>query len=369
MTHSARLVAITVAVIAVCSGCGDDGVDRIPAIELRPIESYASPLWTGTLTPDDPVVAEVEGAPITMSMLRQQLERAGEGADPRQVLERMIEFELLARAAFEAGKYEEAIVGDAMRKALATTWIDSNFETGLTHDDIPRKYLELAYEHARHKFDHFHWFMVADIQLLCCKTDNRDACFMERFDDVDERHAHLKTCFEYHEPEIQKMYAQVRGANTLAEFEELHQVAAMDIPMPELRDQYGALALLHKYEMQYDVDRSHEDQFSGKITYRVFYKEISDGVRNAWLANDMQVPFMTAPIRSPLGYHLLFVDEVVPEKHWPLDHPDVMPEVKRHAFTPWRQVHFAESLERMCAEVGCEIQHQRLVPLQELEEN
>jgi len=364
-----RTIAATAVLIAFAA-CTEEEQAPAMSFELRPIESFESPQWTGKMAADDPVVATVAGTPITLSMLRTQVERAGEEADPEAILNRMIELELLAREAFDAGKYTDQVVGQAMRQALAYAWITDQFERKISPTDIPRKYRELAFRHMRNRFDHFERFVLHDVQILCCVQDDKDSCYSDMFEDVEERREHLKSCFEYHEPEAQKLRAMLAEAKTLAEFREKYLVGSMDIPSAALSEQYHTSSKIQDYDFQYDVDSTYEEQFESdrKITYRVFHKGVMEGVKAAWLANGKKAPFVTPVLRTSLGFHIIFASEFHPEQHWGLDHPEVVKEVEANAFNPWRQIYFNELVEKLCAEVGCVIDHQRLVPLQEAQD-
>ncbi len=357
-------------VVALAVGCGQDEPTRAAvSVELRPIESFESELWTGKQPADDPVVATVAGAEIRLSRLQRQLDLAPEGTDPAAVLDRMIEFELLAREAFEAGKYTEEVVGQKVREAMVRAWIEDHFEHTISPKDVPRAFLERGYEFMLGKFDHYEHFFVADAQILCCASGVAESCYSDLFDTVEERVDHVNNCFEYHLDDAQKLRAALEGSKTLKEFEDNFTAASMAYPQPELRSQFGTAAQLGKYDFQNDIDRTWEDQFGShvkKIRYRVFAKPVMDGARDAWLAANRTTPVLSPVIKSDFALHILFVYEVRPERHDTLETPSVLEEVQNNAFPPWRILHFQQTMERLCKEVGCDIDHTRLVPLQEL---
>jgi hypothetical protein len=378
-TLSSALLTPLCLLLLVAPGCIEDTPPvRHHGVELKPIESFEVPLWTGTLKPDDPVVATVEGTPITVSMLQQQVDLAGADADPKTVLNRMIEFELLAREAFRPtmemadqlpeSKYDLEHVGEPMRKALARRWIEISFEDEISEADIPDEYLGKAYEMFRSRYDHFERFVIRDIQLLCCTQDNYEACFTNEFDRPEERVAHTEACIEHHGDAANRVRELVADSATPEEFKEIYESRVkVEVPGPDLGATYGVRAKMQDYDFQYDVDTSYEKQFE-KIRYHIFYQEIMDGVRDAWFEAELKTPFITPVIKTPLGYHVIYVSKVQAERHWAVDHPEVQKELRKNIFTPWRQVYFAARMEQLCQDAGCELNHKRLAALQDYEE-
>jgi hypothetical protein len=349
------------------SACGGDDPTRLPSIQLRPISSFESPLWVGDVPENDLLVARVEGTPIYLSQLQAQVERAGDDANPRAILDRMIELELFAREAFKSGKYTFAVVGESIKKVMVLRWLLRHMETEISPADIPDKYLFMAYKQYRGAYDHFERFLVLDVQVLCCKDVYAENCFTDLSNDKEEQKQHLKACIDYHESDAQKLHAQLSQAQSVKDFRRIHELASMDYPNSVLRSQYDTAAVINDFDFQYDVNTSYEKQFE-KIRYRMLYKELMDGVRDAYFKADKQAPFMVPPIRSRIGWHLVYVHKVIPEKHWKVGHPQVQEELRKGAFTPWRKVYFLQNMERICKEMGCEFHHERLVPLQELDD-
>ena len=369
MTRRA-LMASAVAVLA--AGCSQEGPPRgSGGAALRPIDGFDSPLWTGVLAPNDTVVARVEGQPITRSMLEAQLRRAGPDAEPKAVLERMIEFELLAREAFRAGHYTESVVGADMKKALARRYVLRNFEEELHPKDMPFEFVQSAYDQVkRREFDHFHLFEVVDVQVLCCmEVYDQGNCFRE-LDTVKERLEHLSDCIKYHEPEVRQLYERLRDARSAAEYRTRAEGFGGAFPSDALRAQFGTSAAVHGYGFEYDVNATYEAQFQDpkrKIIYRQLFKEIMDGVRTAWLQSGRKASIAIPPIRSVLGWHLLYLDRVTPERHAPVTDPAVQAEIQSHAYTPWRRVHMSRRLSELRAAYGAEEFPERLEILQQAE--
>ena len=351
--------------LALYSGCADDRPVRQLTYELRPVESFDNTLWTGRVAADDPVVALVEGAPITLSMLNAQVARAGDGADPEVILERMIEFELLAREAFKAGHYTLDVVGMDQRRALASAMVKVAFDRELGLDKIPSKYVQIAYSKRRAAYDHYERFLVADVQLLCCTDENPDACFTDLFDEVEDRKLHHQACFNDIAGEAERIRDLLATSESVTAFHDNFNVQVRTDP--DLSATYRFEARYHTYDFQYDVDRTYEAQFE-RPKYRIFHKAVMEGAKRTWLDNGEQTPVLSPVIRSPLGYHILFIYEVQPEQHYALSHPDVQNDIRTNIYDKWRAIYFMEQMETFCEAYGCRLEPKRLVPLQQLDE-
>jgi len=348
-------------VIVVLSGCMDAVVSDTNGqgqFQLRPIESFESLRWIGKSGhKSDPIVATVEGTPITVSMLKTQLERAPEGIAPGLLLERMIEFELLAREAFRSGKYTEAIVGQALKKALNQRWLTQTFTKKLSKDDIPTQLVEQKFNEVKSYFQHFERFKLLDVQTMCCMdTGDQDNCFRDDLVEVEDRRLRLKECLDHHENNMKALHQTLSSPEATKNAEEFRRILATvdaDYPSQPLRDQYGTSAVLNEYGFEYDVNTSYEDQFE-VVRYRIFFKEIMDAVRNAYLKTGQKTPFLTPPIRSPIGWHILYVYEVLPRQHRTLADPQVNAQVRDKLFNVWRsQLVVPRTFEELCQNQGC----------------
>ena len=347
---------------------GEDAGPRRVSLELAPIESFGSPQWSGTLAPSDPVVATVEGTPITASMLRHQLQRAEPGADPRKLLDRMIEFELMARAAFGSGRYTEAVVGEAMKKALARRLLEAELKDGVGLHSVPDEFVAKAFKDNIRRFDHYELFFLLDFQVLCCRETEPNDCYRDIIDDIPERRSHLQQCVTDHEQVARQMHEQLARATTIDALTARFEAATLTVVSPELLQTYGTLVGKQEYDFQYDVDRTYEQQFvTSKPRYRIFFQEVMDGVRDTWIAAGRKTPVLSKPIRSAIGWHIIYIKNVVPEKHPTVDDPEVQHEIREHYYEEWRKSRYAELVNGLLDAYDVEVFQQRLVPLQNLE--
>ncbi len=365
MTRASRLLVLA----ALAAGCADEAPTR-PTLpfSLAPIADFTAPEWTGTHSADDPVIARVEGVPIHASVLKVQLERLGPTAKPREVLERLIELELLAQAAFRSGHYTEPTVGAVVRRTLARRYVEIELGTKLTPADVPQEYVQKAYEQFRGRFDHFHRFLIHDTQVLCCtEVLDQDNCFRE-IASVDERRERLKSCLDDHADDARALYERLKPATAegtgLEAVRQAFDLATLSLPNSQLKLNYKTGAAMQEYDMQYDVDSTYEKQFE-KVRYRMLFKEIMDGVRKEYLDQGRPSRFIVPPIRTPIGWHIVYVDRVVPAQHLTATDPSVVAEIQSQAFTPWRRVYLGQTFEKLCRERECTLFRERLHALDE----
>lgn len=361
---------LTIATALLLGGCGaDEAPERASAVELEPIESFESPHWVGKPTPNDPVVATVDGARITLSMLRTQLERADKGADPRAVLEKMIEFELLARRAKEAGHHTEEVAGEAVRKAMARRYMEVTFREELPPSAMPQDAVDEIYKKIKSRYDHYERFLVADAQIHCCTADSHEACYQDDFPmDVQARVPHVESCFAAHERAVHELHASLSDRIESKKMFKAHvEALALDTPNPDLRAQYRTVLRVQLYDFQYDVDRTYKEQFE-RPKYRVLVEKVMEGVKKAWIDNGRRTPVLTPPILTQYGYHIILIYEVHPEKHQASDHPEVKKEIQTRMYDKWRQVVFKKAMEDLCKRMACRMNVDGLRPLQKLEE-
>ena len=366
-----RIINIVLTILCAMSACTQPPAPTDKPVtngfELPPIETFDTLHWTGRLPADDPVLATVYDTKITQSMLVKQLQLAGDRSSPEEVLERMIELEILARQAFERGYYRPDVVGNAFRESMARRWVEHTFAEELRPETMPQSGIDEVYEQAKGLYDHFTRFHVVDAQILCCTSmSDQDSCYRDFFDSVAERREHLSLCFEQVKPQVDALREKLVQSQTSQEFRKLFDTWSPDFLPDALRESYQLKVAADGYLFQYNVNETYEKQFE-KVRYRVFYKEIMDGVKDAWLNNNADVPVLTPVIRTPIGFHLLFIYQVDPERHLGPTNPTVQEDIRKNAFEAWRKAYFARQMSDYCESLGCEINRDGVLRLQEAE--
>lgn len=116
------------------------------------------------LAEDAVVVATVDGVPITSDRVSRLVEETG--SSPREIVEKLIEFELLAAEARRRGLEDAREVNQAGRKAMIQRYIEEEFETTHFVSDIPDAILENAYNQNIRRFKHPRLLKVAHILVV-----------------------------------------------------------------------------------------------------------------------------------------------------------------------------------------------------------
>jgi len=135
-----RVTALVVSAL-VALGCESPGETDAPRPEGQQQISVAE---------GDVVVAEVDGVPITASRVRQLSEATGR--PPAEVVERLVEFELLAAEARRRGFSRDRGARHAKRQALVQRYLEAEFEASHRQEDMTEAMLRAAYEHNKRAF-------------------------------------------------------------------------------------------------------------------------------------------------------------------------------------------------------------------------
>jgi peptidyl-prolyl cis-trans isomerase C len=98
------------------------------------------------------VVAEVDGVPITAERVARLAEETGE--PPREVVERLIDFELLAAESRRRGLASGGDLRETTRKAMVQRYLAEDFERPRTVSAMPDSWLRGAYERNKGQFVH-----------------------------------------------------------------------------------------------------------------------------------------------------------------------------------------------------------------------
>ncbi len=109
------------------------------------------------------VLARVNGAPITVDDLRHQL--ADEGGAPRQALNRLVHFELLAQEARRRGLGQRPEVARMQKRASANLFIRRVFGDRFTEASIPDRLVRRAYKVNEAHYKHPEMVRIGNIMV------------------------------------------------------------------------------------------------------------------------------------------------------------------------------------------------------------
>ena len=162
-----RLRPILVAVLVAAAAC-----DRAAPASGDLAAGRSAQLAIG---PDDEVVAEVDGAPITLRRVEALVEETGRPA--AEVVDRLIVLELLAAEARRRGLSGSRDARRAARQAMVQRFLEDDFEATRRPEDMPDGVLRRAFEQNIHRFRQPRRVKVAHVLV---RADEKSASKAER---------------------------------------------------------------------------------------------------------------------------------------------------------------------------------------------
>ncbi len=317
------LVALVGAGAQGCAGDQEEAVAPPPKVVLPRVESFESPVWAAVPAGDE-VVARVNGAPVTRSMLERQL-RAYPDATVDEALGALVDTEVLAQAALRAGDAvaQRPAVARAWKEQLARAYLNDVFEREVTPESIPREVVTKLYWRTRKDYDHVDAWRMAHIAIACCDLKQQPcdspedlACFEEAGRQIHLIYDELKPLVKPVEPDPEAVDRVLRA------FREQEQ------------ERYP-----HMYYREvpffYDPNKSFEEQHG--------YNVIAEAVARTTIEAPTGV--LQPPVQSPFGWHIIVKLDHRPEQRLGPDDPFVVEDIRRHAFPAWRRSAFARRMD------------------------
>lgn len=298
--HPLAMVALALAALA--TGCRKDPAQppapESPAANPRPAQEVpaASPEPTAPPRSTEPTIAVVFGHVITESEVRAALAAAPPGTTVRDGVVLAIGRHLASLEARRLGFPRSDGESEAqwVERFLAATFGPSTSCRAVSDADVADAYRT----HKRH-YVHPDVFRVLDLQLVCCPKQQVPCV-------GDEEAAR---CF-------------TDGAGTMEAARQslgaVESAEAFRAAGDALRSTAPTLALM-EYSFAYAYDRPHRDQ---RGPWAIMDPSILEAVRGA------EAGTVTEPIRSPFGYHVMFVVEHRPPEDKGPDDPSVQRELR-----------------------------------------
>ena len=117
------------------------------------------------------VVARVNGVPLLAADLRHQMK---DGERPREALDALVAFELLAQEAQRRGLHRAAAISRLRKKAIAELFARKGFGDGFTKKSIPADLVAQAYKQNIYNYVRPEGRVVAHILAVARKSDPPD---------------------------------------------------------------------------------------------------------------------------------------------------------------------------------------------------
>ncbi len=292
--------------LLVTTGCSTEPTTRLSV-------TPGSRGWShGPEGEDDPVVAKVRGVPIHLSEVRRQLELAGDGADPEAIMDRIIDFEVLAQEASARGLERHSEVEDQATRAMVQVMLMHEFEPRTTPDHIPEEILRRAYEK--------NWAMFNNPPLV-------EVCHMVLM--VSPRAT--EQVWEERHREIMEIYR------------------ALQADPPASKDDFMAMA--NVFADRYDQLRAEDLHYIAQKGRMV--REFSDAA--------FQIPGdgrFSEPVRTVYGWHIIYRYGSKPEHHESFE--QVVDTVREKVWPDWRRHEFRKLLDAAMAATPWESYPDRL---------
>jgi hypothetical protein len=154
----------TLLALLACAACDSSAPRKVPAPSGPP-----APLTATPATPDDPIVATVDGKPVYGSCVAIQ---AGRGATKAEALEQCIDFELLAQAAAEYASDPEVAL--ATRTALVSQLVVRDYEARYTRPADFGSYWDRAVALNKRRVEHGEARASAYVRIPVAATASPD---------------------------------------------------------------------------------------------------------------------------------------------------------------------------------------------------
>lgn len=334
-------LAVVAASLGTLSGCrsssdgaGADDLTDAPALvqaeaqaplplELGvvPGRPWARRACTDAAEPD--VLACVGGVAITEAMYEHTRAAAPADEAPRATLQRLIDAELLAAAAADAGLWR-GWLRDELAATLAQRTLVRAIEEGVTEERVTAADVEFAFKNAaiRSRYKRVEAFYVTDAQFLCCKGDWRQCLKREEAQACIDEHASL-----------------ARGLYDALQADPPASAEQMEARVKQLAlEQFPGFSVA---SLTFYYDRS--KPYSEQKGYDLMVQPFAEAVVK------MQPETVSEPIRTPYGWHIPRLNTLLPARDFEASDPEVRADVARNILPMIRQrevMRFAGNLVR-----------------------
>lgn len=331
-----------ITLLMACAGADDPRVTTTGR-HLPPPPGSAS-----AAAPAATALATVGGARITEQELAAQMALAPAETRTDDMLRSLIELEVVAQAAADAGYWSPEVLGKVWRRMLVKRFLKDRFERGYDDSQIPDADLERIWQMKgiRMQFDHYDVYEVADLQFVCCASHfsqcdqgKTRACIDENMDlmtDIWQRH-------------LKDRELNQHALRYLGEEELVGELGGVRGRVPDAGERFKVMT----YSFYFDPSKPYEEQKG----YTVFNANVVAAVVAT------PVGETSPPIASNNGIHLLYVMSHKPGKHLDLEDKLVQDHIRGKVLPGYRQRDAAILIDSLMSQHGVKIDEEGLQAL------
>lgn len=266
-------------------------------------QSKSVPCSAGKLT--DKILACVDGEAVTREDYDRVVNVYPEGTKPAAIVAALVDAKVLANAAKKADLWGSWLRNDHKRATVAA-YLKHHFEDQYTWEDVAEKDLRQAWRDWRFRIRYVREpsYFATDAQLLCCSGDWRKC-------EIDET---AQKCID----------------DFADDAKALHKLLTADPPSTPLEMKGKVFAMSHRFpraavtdvNFYYLKDVPHEEQI-GK-GYEVMVEQY------AKVVTAMKPGEISAPIRTPFGWHITRLNTYEPPLKGKMMDPEVRRDIADH---------------------------------------
>ena len=281
------------------------------------------------------LLACIHGAAITTAQV-QAVRSAYPAETPvLAIVQALIDEELLAQAAHDRGGWNHKDLETLQRQTMAAVLLEREMAkvqpASISSADIQQALKNPA---IAARYDHVDSYFTVDAQLLCCTGDFRQCAKRED----------VTACIERQAAAAQAVYDALAAESPQSSLQ-------MWAIVRRLAERFADLAPA-EVQFYYDKAKTHDQQRGYDVVVEPFAAAV--------LA--LKPGQLHAPVRSPFGWHIPYLEKIEPARHQTWKDREVRDEVARNIVAPIREREAERLGFELMKKAGVELLFDRLDP-------
>jgi len=277
------------------------------------------------------VLACVDGVAITRAAYDRVVDSYPVGTQPAAIVRALIDAEILARAAAAKGMWSAWLVAE-YRRALAGRYVEKRFEQDYGWQQVHPQDLKTAWANwrVRSRYQHHPTWFATDAQFLCCTGDPRNCSIREE----------VSKCIDELEPQAIALHAELAKHPPRGPLEMKGRTYALGHRFPR--------AAIADVNFEYDPSVPWADQVGRG--YTVMVEPYAEAVTK------LKVGELSAPIRTPFGWHITRLNNYEAPATKDLNDPEVRREIATNVLPMVRKRDVQAHAYQLMSERGVKVQ-------------